>query len=182
MGGKRKRSGTGDTYPQWLVFSMLQSATTTTATIPMPIAPYQQSGMVMEILKVWYELGNSNLTTAATGATINLGLTTRSAGMAVTDNAQGSYLLADPYVLFYKYIYWPKMVTSGVYSKMESEIIDLTDGMGHGQFVVTPNLYLTISTGNATTTNVVRMRLLYRTRKMPLNEYLGFFQAQQPAN
>ena len=189
MPGKRKSNGYGnDRWPQYLVFSGEQTAndTTTTATVPLPIAAYQQSGLVVEMLKLWVELGNIAALDhlAGTSQKVSVGLTTRSTGMGVADET-GNNFLSDPFVVAEHTWFIPGCInagTSGGGTVLETVCIDLQDAAGHGQMIVTPNLYLTIQSTATAASVAARCRMLYRVRKMPLQEYLGYFQAQQPAN
>lgn len=180
--GKRKTYGGGDVYPQWMVFSAKQtgSDTLTTVTVTLPIAPFQQSGLVVEVLKAVFEL-DTGTTSLTTDQYVACGLTTKSTGMAATVNAQGSYFMSDPNVFAYANWGFPGVLTSGGGIVVKPQWWNPCDEQGHGQFVVTPNIYMTIASVNANT-NVVRCRVLYRVRSMPINEFLGYYNAQQPLN
>lgn len=63
---------------------------------------------------------------------------------------------------------------------------DLTDGAGHGVLIATDNIYFTLystcsATGTATTSVQANatLALLYRFKRVNLQEYIGIVQSQQ---
>lgn len=194
MPGKRK-FGTGDVFPQWMVFSGEQTGVgaDTTITVPMPINAYRDSGLVLEALKVRWNYtqltdnaGGTAIVVPVTtsGAMIAFGLTTNPNGMGVSEGTGNNYN-ADPHVLMCDKKFMGILATAvgqEFPSIIGTEEVDLQDQNGHGQMIVTPNLYLTLKAENLGKAIGVHVRILYRTRRMALQEYLGYFQSQQPQN
>lgn len=182
---KRKRSY--DKYPQWLKASAIQTGAnaTTTTQIVLPIDPMSQGSVrtVVEILKVKYQLFNiGSLAPQAAAVSINIGLTTNKSGVNHSGSTVGSFDLADPNVFSAVSWNWGTAATAvGQFQDFGDKTDDITDGYGAGQIIATPNIYVTINSGNVGTVGV-RLAILYRFATANLQEWIGILQSQQSGN
>ena len=60
-----------------------------------------------------------------------------------------------------------------------NQVIDLTDGTGHGILIATDNIYVTCSESGYAAAHPIAFKLLYRLKTVSLSEYVGMVQSQQ---
>lgn len=179
---KRGRSdsltgGSRDVNPQFLSFTVTQSAgdTTTTKSINTPIFPLSNTGkskgQALEILKVffYYDLFPST----ATGVQeIDIVLSTKNFGTTIpTEEEADSLVFASAHI---KYTF----TTSGASSTIYPVVMDLTDGAGHGLLIVAQNIYATLFSAGSSQANQARVKILYRVKEVQTTELLGILASQ----
>lgn len=177
--GDQLTGGTGDVNPQWLnIISSANIGTSfATTTVPTPINKFPEGSgrvVIMEILKVMFFPGA--LVTPTTNSNLQMYLTTKNFASTVPTNgfAEGSLIAG----VMFTY----NFATSGSSNTNWPMVVDLTDGSGHGMLVATDNLYLGIIQSGANepmTAATVKVKVLYRFKKVALQEYIGIVQAQQ---
>lgn len=173
--------GSGDVNPQYFTLpqNTLSAANTyTEGTIPTPIPRNRISGgkaTVMEILKVYFNLPESDSNNAAAGSVIiaQCQLTTRSlAAMAQNNPAvfahceklmRGAFTAAGTYGTAY----------------LDPWVWDCTDSAGHGVLIATDNIFFGANTVGFTAAQAFNARLLYRMKNVTVEEYIGIVQSQQ---
>jgi hypothetical protein len=151
-------------------------------TLPRERLPYGGRSQVMEILKVQI-IETANLTwtqTAATAGSTRIYLTTASFG-----TTEPAITASSGKVISFKRVDLLSVAAAPAASYQITDftdIVDLTDGAGHGVLVATDNIFLgTIQTSAAVpvVTGNVAMRILYRWKNVGLQEYIGIVQSQQ---
>lgn len=173
--------GTGDVNPQWLNFSVTQSAadTTTTATQNIPIQRLPQGGraQVLEVLRV--EISTSSFPAIASAAeaedSMVVFLSTTSFGTTATT-------FSEPRVFAgISKVKQGAFTAGGSFGVEYSNIdrLDLTDGAGHGLLIATDSIFAQYVSGGTGAANVARIKLLYRWKDVGLSEYIGIVQSQQ---
>lgn len=181
-GSESLTGGTGDVNPQW--FTMLASANFTTSpattTVPTPINKFPEGSgrvVIMEILKVLLYISESSLTNyvAATGYQYEVYLTTKNYGTTEAPVSDGNVICKFQRDTF------ADAASTGRVAYDWPMIIDLTDGAGHGMLVATDNLYLQILATSASvpSASFATLKILYRFKKVSLQEYIGIVQSQQ---
>lgn len=165
--------GSRDVKPQLLSFSASQSANDTSATATQPIAQYRGTvgngkRMVIEVLKVGYFFP-ANLTASSS---IGAFLSTKSFGTTNTT-------FAEPTVLDCHVRRSVQATAVGVIVQDDEVWHDLTDGAGNGVLVATDNLFLQVQSSGTSTTNTVRMKVLYRFFAADVGEFVSIIQSQQ---
>lgn len=173
--------GTGDVNPQWFNIVSQVAITTSfaTTTVPTPINKFpEQSGkvVIMEILKIFFYFPvtlSAIATTFLRGYRIYLG--TRNFATTEPSVSDGSVLTSV------RRNFFPSGTPANELVTDDPMTIDLTDGAGHGMLVATDNLYLGIIAATETEPydGVVNCKVLYRFKKVALQEYIGIVQAQQ---
>lgn len=175
--------GTGDVNPQWFTTNAVAITTTyNDVATPIPIQRLATSGraQVMEILKAYFfpTVNTAQLNiTAGTNSSGRLYITTRSNGTTEPINQ------ATGGIIVYKGVNIASIAAS-VSSDIEfiSEIMDLTDGAGHGLLVATDQIYIGGINSAANTPFITSStwacRLLYRWKNVSLQEYIGIVQSQ----
>lgn len=178
-GGDQLTGGTGDVNPQWLTIrsnAVLGTSFTTTA-VPTPINKFPEGSgrvVIMEILKCFFYPGQ--LIGANSDDNLQMYLTTKNFSTTVPSLAQ-----AEPSIIA-AIVYSLGASASGATNLIQPITVDLTDGAGHGMLVATDNIYLgqiqsaAAEPFNATVTSV---KILYRFKKVSLQEYIGIVQSQQ---
>lgn len=176
---KRKRGdsltgGTGDISPQLMSTSFTQSgadATTTTQfVLPQERLASSTHPSIIEVLKVFYSFGNFN-NQVETDNDVRLTLSTKSFGTTATSFENPS--------IFSEFNRTVRITTSGAWIQYEPFVQDLTDGAGHGVLVATDNIFGQLSSNATSNTNTVRVKILYRFKRVSLAEYVGIVQSQQ---
>lgn len=182
MGGEGGLTGgTGDVNPQWMTFSVTQSAADTTTTqqqnIPVQRLPQGGRAQVLEVLKIQAFIQQFPAIASATEAedTLSLFLSTTSFGTTATTFAeprvfaavqrvkQGAFTAAGTYGVEYALI----------------DQIDLSDGAGHGLLIATDSIFAQLVSGGTGAANTARIKMLYRWKDVGLSEYIGIVQSQQ---
>lgn len=164
--------GTGDVSPQFLSIAATQSgadtSTTTSFSIPVQRLPTGARAQVMEVLKIFFMAGNTQV---EVDNTVNCFLSTTSFGTTATT-------ISEPRV----FAAWSKqlvLTTSGEAINVEPIIQDLTDGAGHGILIATDQIFAQVNSATTSVANTVRMKIMYRWKNVPLAEYIGIVQSQQ---
>lgn len=174
--------GTRDVSPQLFHMRATQTAadTTTTETFPVPIQrlPFGNRAQVMEVLKAYFVTTSLPAIASATEIqdVIQIFITTTSFGTTATNfgeprvfahyvkNQRGAFTAAGTY---------------GMTQDDEPFQLDLTDGAGHGILVATDNIFMQIASSGTGASNTANVKLLYRWKNVPLQEYIGIVQSQQ---
>lgn len=183
-GSESLTGGTGDVNPQW--FNMTSAANITasfaTTTVPTPINKFPEGSgrvVIMEVLKAYLYINAGTLVAFVTGNDYNLEawITTKNFATTAPTNAADGTILAK-----FQREWLATAADAGRITNDYPFVIDLTDGAGHGMLVATDNLYLGIRGGSATvpyTSTTVSCKILYRFKKVSLQEYIGIVQSQQ---
>lgn len=178
--------GTGDVNPQFLSHGFSQTAadTFTEDEVPLPVSRIGGLGAnrarVVEILKVWLMppriLGFS---TAAVSYRSRMSIATRqSTGTANVGD------IGDPDVIMSltEQVRHVDNVASGSFGQISQgnreNMVDLTDGAGHGVLVATNSLFFRADTSNRGTAGDFAFRILYRFKDVSVTEYVGIVQSQ----
>lgn len=173
--------GSGDVNPQWLTFNgVTQSAPNTyfESSINLPINRFQNPkgrSIVMEALKVEFGLPTLDSNHAAGGDL-------KAAFVQLSPSSSSSINQSDPKVLAqYSRQFRGAFTAGGTYSNVENtpEMIDLTDGNGHGVLVATDTLFFGVNTSGYANAASFTCRVLYRFKIVSLEEYIGIVQSQQ---
>lgn len=69
--------------------------------------------------------------------------------------------------------------SANVHHLITPQVIDLTDGAGHGFLVATDNIFVQVDTDGFTLQATFAFRVLYRFKEVSLVEYIGIVQSQQ---
>lgn len=172
---KELTGGSGDVSPQFLTFSATQSGTdattTTQQTLPIERLATSTTPTVLEFLKVYFLASNFNNVLDSTDNDLLVNLSTKSFGTTQTT-------FGEPTVLA-SWIRTIRLTTSGAWVQNEPFMVDLTDGGGHGVLVATDNLFAQVASNATGFTNTVRIKILYRFKRVSLAEYVGIVQSQQ---
>lgn len=173
--------GTGDVSPQWMSFTVTQSAadTTTTATQAVPVQrlPTGARAQVMEVLRVDIKRPTVVTIASATEAvdSYQLFLSTTSFGTTATTFSEPRVFAADEFQINGAFT---AAGTYGLYADLHKQL-DLTDGAGHGVLVATDNIFAQGVSSGTGAANVWRVKILYRWKNVSLSEYIGIVQSQQ---
>lgn len=183
--GRGLTGGTGDVNPQiMLVANADIAATAVTIQTPIPIQRLSDRNgraQVLEILRVYFDVGAANLFVHSTGANsyAAMYLTTRSFGTSeVTSDNYNGQLIAKAHVHACAVATAANVIATGPTFPI---VVDLTDNMGHGLLVGTDSLFFqTIQTNAASPlSGNVTCRILYRWKNVSITEYIGIVQSQQ---
>jgi len=173
--------GSGDVNPQWLTFNqqnMTLANTYSEGSLNLPINRFQNPkgrSIVMEMLRVEFGMPTPDVNNSAGGNILSC---------AVQLTPSSSVLLngSDPKNLAqYGRLFRGAFTAGGTYSAIENnpEVIDLTDGNGHGVLVATDTLFFGVNTQNFAAPASFTARVLYRFKIVTLEEYIGIVQSQQ---
>ena len=174
--------GSGDVNPQILTISENTSAanTFTQLQVPVPVQRYaagRDRALVMEMLKIFFYLPEPDANPAAGGSVLQAWnqITTRSV-TGITEGTAASIAVGSKVVR-------GAFTAAGTYGTYSSDpnIVDLTDGAGHGVLVATDNIFMGINTANFTGTATFSCKILYRFKEVGITEYIGIVQSQQAA-
>lgn len=174
--------GTGDVSPQFMVFTVTQSAadTTTTTAQAIPVQRLQTAGkaQVMEVLKIGFVVSDLPASASATETidAIAVNVSTTSFGTTATNWGEPRVFAA------YNKRSRSAFTAAGTYfSMLQSEpfMLDVTDGAGHGILIATDNIYGQVVSSGTGGANVAYIKLLYRWKNVPMTEYVGIVQSQQ---
>ena len=178
-GGDQLTGGTGDVNPQWMNIrsSAVISTSFATTTAPTPINKFPEGSgrvVIMEILKVFFFPGI--LANSTTNNNFQMYLTTKNFASTTPPNffSEGSLIAGFWYTTGFS--------ANGSPTFLEPFTVDLTDGSGHGMLVATDNLYLGQIQSAASepfSAGTTFVKILYRFKKVSLQEYIGIVQSQQ---
>lgn len=178
--------GTGDVNPQYLTIFYLESAPNPlleTMQVSVPISRLQEKGGKATVLEVlWVEWTVSHQFDLALGP----GNTSPDAVATLSTTKLSKFDLSDPTVFasyFKSYLLFQpalpatpngKVVDNGLFPVRQ----DLTDGAGHGILVATDNIYLSVSDTDMSLPTIWLVKIAYRFKNVPLQEYIGIVQSQ----
>jgi hypothetical protein len=128
--------------------------------------------MVMEVLKVYFDF--TSLTDGA-DATLRFYLSTRSPIAGAPSLGGDSSIFAG--------LGWISRVSingdgRGLMAMPTTQVLDLTDGAGHGLLIATDNIFMTVYSSNTGNANEVGCKILYRWKNVSVEEYIGIVQSQ----
>lgn len=175
--------GTGDVNPQWFNMgagAVSNAATWAEASQTIPRDIFVQGGnskIVMEILKVQFILtGTTTVSVGANGNTRMYLSTTSWAAAEPTLVQQTGRVVAKKSA---QHIYIGTS-TGGAAEELEA-IVDVTDGAGHGVLVAVDTLYVGVigTASSGLSGGNVSARILYRWKKIGVNEFLGMIESQR---
>lgn len=146
--------------------------------VPLPVNRFpEKSGKVniIEVLKVWFDLPESDNNNAAGGNLIT------SNGQISTQSQTGFAKTSAKVIAYQEKIYRGAFTAAGTYQNVITEptAIDLTDGAGHGVLVATDNLFFALFTQQFIAAGTGSAKILYRFKRVALQEYIGIVQSQQ---
>lgn len=201
--------GTGDVNPQLFKIDYISVGATTNAgtsaeninnrTVTLPISSFQQpaSGraVVMEVLKVFFTADTESITggTGIVALRYRMFLTTGATQLsAISDLSERGMSGATTFAYTQKQ--FEKAGTATGYStaysgNIHDEVLDLTDGAGHGILIASPQITLNVYVRVVNETGTPGLgfssdsrwnaTILYRFKEVPLAEYIGIQQSQQ---
>lgn len=159
-----------DVSPQQFGMEIIESAanTFTQGGFNTPVIPNFASNnkaLVMEILKIWFEIDKSDM---ADEDFIDMQITSASFTAMGTVNDAG---------VIVKQRVKTQFVTSGVNTKLLSPVAgvvwDLTDGDGNGQLVAAKELFIAIKGTSQAAAIKLSAAILYRLKVVNVTEYVG---------
>lgn len=163
-----------DVNPQFLNLAVSESAanTFTQAELQTPVIPQWTDGkaMVMEILKIFVELGNPDIVNVTiTGATAQITKVSRTA--IITLNDPDCIIKREKYT----HVFDTGATDATVFRQYEDQLdcYDLTDGAGNGYLFAKQKIYIAIQCSNCTAVKTVRAKILYRLKAVSTQEYIG---------
>jgi len=173
--------GSKDVNPQYynLLNTMVAANTFREGAFPTPIPRSKVTGervTVMEVLKVFFNMGEADANPAAGGSVISITAQLSTASIAAGINTD------DPRVFaFCQKVVRGAFTAAGSYGMTSSEpyVYDLTDGAGHGVLVATDNIFFGINSSGYTAASSANVKILYRMKDVSLAEYIGIVQSQQ---
>lgn len=172
--------GTADVSPQLLSINLAQTVANTyaEASIAIPQSRFASNpteAVVIEILKVFWNLGEPDTNPSAAGNLISIqaNLSTRSSATLLGFGNPTVIDMSEKTVR-------GAFTAAGSYGMLgfEPQIHDLTDGAGHGVLVATDLLFVGVNTANFVAVSSVNLKVLYRFKRIGLAEYIGIVQAQ----
>lgn len=175
----------------------LSSANCTSVAIPIPVQRLNsgRKAQVMELVKLQWD---ANLTKSSTASALSA-MTAPSLALTLSSRSYGVssipiYRNADPFIIYFTRkeptlglvapVAYDSFVNSEVY--MPTEIVDFTDGAGHGILYGQDTLYaqgtftasaMTAAT-SLTTNSAYNCCLWYRWKNVGFSEYIGMVTAQ----
>lgn len=186
MSGKRRSTsdfltgGTKDVSPQLFTINVTMSAANayTQVSFPLPVNRFYAAkgkAVVIEFLRVYFEMSEIDANPAAGGSVL-------SAQLQLSSHSQATYLPSDPAVFaFAEKIVRGAFTAGGSYGTGTSDPIhyDLTDGAGHGFLVASDSVFVGMDTTGFTAAALGTVKVLYRFKEIPVEEYIGIVQSQQ---
>lgn len=166
--------GSGDLNPQYFnIKNFVQTGTDATTSITYSLAIDRLRGRgefigVLEIFRVyWYP------TTVGVNITWNRTyiLSTKNNGTVQAGAGDGT-VIAE-YTEGYQ-----SATAVGIYPQVHPFVMDLTDGAGHGLLVATDSISLQCASTATNQTNGCDVKILYRYKNVPIQEYVGIVQSQ----
>ena len=146
--------------------------------VPLPINRFPESSgkiVIIEVLKIFWDLAEADANNAAGGSVMtSLAQLSTSTLLAISPTS--------PRLIGYaQKNYRGAFTAAGTYQAaiIEPFVTDLTDGAGHGMLVATDNIYFGVNTAGFTGTAAFSAKILYRFKRVSLQEYIGIVQSQQ---
>ncbi len=184
--GDTLTGGTRDVNPQYLhgILTLSAANTTTSITLGTPIvrvgtgSTTASQSIIMEVLKIFVDLPNSDKDPGATG-------TPQSATLVfmTTDPSTTAATFENPRLFAMARRQSRSSFTAAGTGAQNQEVepieIDLTDGAGHGILIATDNIFVQGQSVDMTAAGVFRWKILYRFKEVSLVEYIGIVQSQQ---
>lgn len=184
---KSLTGGTNDVNPQFYSFRIAQAEQNQTVNIqlPTPISKLQTSNKqatVMEVLKVFFTLSQEiNEVFLA-----NWIVTQQSVFLSTAPNNVSNMAFRDPTVFAHTSLIWatvdqnvPVTQNAGFAWPQEPFIYDCTDGAGHGILIATDSIFVQMQSGGFDAPAQADVKIMYRFKKVSLDEYVGIVQSQQ---
>lgn len=180
--GDTLTGGTGDVNPQWLTFNRLTLSAAnvyTETSINLPINRFSNpkgKSIIMEILKVQFDMPIIDSNPSATGNII------QSQAVLRPTSSGGVLDPSDPKILaVVDQSSRGAFTAGGSYADLtnDPQVVDLSDGAGHGMLVATDTLFFGAATSNYASAANFYCRILYRFKTVTLEEYIGIVQSQQ---
>lgn len=172
--------GTGDVNPQWLTAQVEQTVVNTLVQIrvqlPIQRLPNKSSAQVIEILQVWLEHAPFFLNNTSTQRISEILVSTK----AAVDSAD--FTVNAPQTIANSALSQNTSFTTsgqGAYVHNLVDRIDTTDGAGHGILVATDAITLAMQRTNDNVPSSAGLRIIYRFKNVPVQEYIGIVQSQQ---
>lgn len=170
-----------DVNPQWLVFPNMRLVAANTYTeieVVIPINRLHQSrgkAVIMEVLKIWMDHPTYDGVYAPAGGVA------QSIAQVSTQSLSGLSLSGPTTLAFTDNKYRGAFSAGGSFDTMVDgpEVVDLTDGAGHGVLVATDRIFFGASTLGWNNAAAFNARVLYRWKEVGLTEYIGIVQSQQ---
>lgn len=173
--------GSGDVNPQYLSLPIVNQTVANTyfeLAFPTPIPRTRITNgraTVMEMLRIMFNLPEADTNNIATGSNLvaNAHLSTR---------ALAAVSFANPAIFAYQEKNMRGAFTAaGTYGTVthEPNILDLTDGAGHGILVATDNIYFGVNTIGFLGVAGFACKIIYRMKNVSVEEYVGIVQSQQ---
>lgn len=178
--GDQLTGGSGDVSPQLVTqTTTLTAANTFTqdeSGLPQIRIPTRKGkSIVMELLKIRVTHPPLDTQPAAGG-------TNAQSQWQISTISESVMNPADPRVIAYSTIQWRGAFTAGgsfEAAQNLTEVINLTDGAGHGILIATDSIYIAANTVAYTGTGTWYAKLEYRFKEVTLEEYIGIVQSQQ---
>lgn len=188
---KRARSdsltgGTGDVNPQYIAGAMLVTTPGTLyqQAINLPVfreATGSGKAWVCELIRMYVDMPEViDVAVATTQRNFRMALTT-----SPTTGAAGiPFIDSTTCIAFFKAEILNlgsalgTGAVGGTYGANSILTWDFTDGAGHGLLVGTDNVFVTADMLNYSSPRTVRYKILYRFKKVSLQEYIGIVQQQ----
>jgi hypothetical protein len=173
--------GLGDVNPALLSTSVTQSTTDTTTSIavqtPVTVVAGRGSSDIMEILKIFWYFDGEPALLAGTNTAIVGYLSTKNFGTTAPGLKAGDALVFSSAGQFTQVT---AATVAGEFNQMSTTPIvqDLTDGAGHGFLVATSNIFLQAVSTATSATNTIRVKILYRLKKVTEGQLTGLLLSQ----
>jgi len=173
--------GTGDVNMQWLQLPGTQITVQNNyrqVQVALPINRLGQSKgkvVIIEVIKVWFDFPAFPGALEATGQVVQ-------AQAQLSTTSQNDISHSNSTVFAYGSLKFKGNagVEGGVGTSWETpQVIDLTDGAGHGILIATDTIFFGIDTDSYPGAGVsFNCRIFYRFKQVDLTEYIGIVQTQ----
>lgn len=174
--------GTGDVSPQILtspVLNLTAANAFTETRVDLPVNRFPESNgkvVIIEVLKVWFFMSEADSNPIAGG-----NLTLAAARISTASNTAAIALSDSRTFASQEKNYRGAFTAGGSYYavSIEPQEINLTDGAGHGVLIATDAIWFGFITTNFTAAGSAFFKMLYRFKRVGLQEYIGILQQQQ---
>lgn len=181
--GDALTGGTGDVNPQYISFTVTQSAANAVVEqqIPMPIVRIgpatKDSTIVMELLKVVFNPPPIiDSAAAATHRRVQFSLSSVTSGTTPTIQGWGSPTTVC--LLYASVLNAFTAAGTGMLSLNKGPLeFDFTDGAGHGPLYAGDSMFFQFDTDNFAAAETGQGRLYYRMKRVSVTEYIGLMQS-----
>lgn len=134
----------------------------------------QDTAIVIEVLKVFFNLSEPDANPAAGGSLLNI-------SAQLSTKALAAITAGDPTVFAIgEKLIRGAFTAAGTYGTAYTDpfTLDLTDGAGHGVLIATDQMFLGVNTVGFVAAGGAVVKLLYRFKEIKLAEYIGIVQSQ----